>query len=738
MNYFSNSKKQYRNQTPKWTVKNKTDFSNHIRNKERKEIIVRKHKDFSELVQSFKNTVVRNISIDFNFPNTKNAYIYKRSFPIGECPMFEQKNIFYYDSNFQLFKNKSVSKFAKPNNKANLSTNQNKINNPQHNIITTIKRVKALDDSTSQEHENQNDKRRNSKTIEKDIYQLEVINQVIFNGTGENKSNMKNYRTIEGKNYTKDEKESESGEWDEIEQKIFENEKDKKNNLLNTVNVEIEKENGDKQLVIVEISKKDKHEDQFAEIVSLEKRNIVIPEFNKEDLYSYYEKDYFKDSSSRNSYDKTTYTNSTHKNIFLSNSFKNNDSLNLKKEKASEIFLNEFNSKKRLFTSIDAKKNNLEKVMNLKPFNRRITKEKEITPFEKEIYNKRKKIENKVMDIIKDTPINNNKFIGKKEEYFIRKNNPTIKEEKNNNISEIKNRRMKVYNITNEKLSKENENNRYGKNISQNKKIYRYEIKNQIENNKKNIRGENNSYDRNKNSYKNLIIERKDKIKEKETKTENKYQPIRNIYKSSYNFVEEKPKKNSIEIIQNRRIIQRNKSSGLIFQKEEKNKSQNKTLINRDGTRKELKTIETLYKSKRIYRQNNQNEYAPKIKDEIKENNYENKFRYTRYSDKNNNTQYYINEKGEREKREMERQRKLREKREQEERERKLRERKEQEGRKSREKKEREEKERKLRERQEKEKNERKLREKKEREERERKIKRKKEQEERERRRTKK
>ena len=194
MNSLSNSKKQSKIQSTKWTDKNKNYSSSNKKNKEKKEIIVSKCKDYSQLKQSFKNTLVRNISIDFNFPNTKNAYTYKRSFSIGEYPMFEQRNIFYYDSNFQLFKNKSVSKYSKPKSEANISKNQNKINNPQHNIITTIKRIKTLDDSISKETDNKNDKRRKSKTVEKEIYELEVINQVIFNGTDEEINNKKKYR----------------------------------------------------------------------------------------------------------------------------------------------------------------------------------------------------------------------------------------------------------------------------------------------------------------------------------------------------------------------------------------------------------------------------------------------------------------------------------------------------------------------------------------------------------------
>ena len=273
MNLFSNYKRQSQNLKTRWN-NNKYYSSINKKNKERKEVLVKKYKDYSELKQSFKNTLVRNISIDFRFPNTRNAYIYKRSIPIEECPMFEQRNIFYYDSNFRLFKNKSVSKLVRTSSAGNISTKQNKINNPEHNIITTIKRIKTLDDNTSQETENKNDWRK-PKQVEKEIYELEVINQVIFGGTGEDKNNNENNKAIEGKNIIKYEKEFDDGKWGEIEQRIIENEKDKKNNLLNTVNVEIEKENGDKELIIVEISKTEKPKKKFAKIRSLEERHLL-------------------------------------------------------------------------------------------------------------------------------------------------------------------------------------------------------------------------------------------------------------------------------------------------------------------------------------------------------------------------------------------------------------------------------------------------------------------------------
>ena len=92
----------------------------------------------------------------------------------------------------------------------------------------------------------------------------------------------------------------------------------------------------------------------------------------------------------------------------------------------------------------------------------------------------------------------------------------------------------------------------------------------------------------------------------------------------------------STEMIQKRKILERNKSSGVVFPKEEKYK----ILINKDETKKEPKAVKTFYKSKKIFKQNNQNEDEPKNKEEeeIKENNYENKFSSTKYFPKNKRT----------------------------------------------------------------------------------------------------
>ena len=139
MDVSSNIKKLEKNRISR-SVDNNGKFPlNYTKNEERKEIFINSYKDYSELKQFYKNSYIKNISIDFEFSNTKNIYNFKRTFPIEEYPMFEQRNIFYYDNNFQLFKNKTVSKFGKrKNNSKYKSTKQNKIY-PQHNIITTVK-----------------------------------------------------------------------------------------------------------------------------------------------------------------------------------------------------------------------------------------------------------------------------------------------------------------------------------------------------------------------------------------------------------------------------------------------------------------------------------------------------------------------------------------------------------------------------------------------------------------------
>ena len=212
-------------------------------NIDQKEFSIKNYNNYSVLKQNFLDTKLKNISINFGFPNTLNSYDYQNSFDLLENPVFEQRNYFYYDKNFKLFKNKSVSKYGdkKFNKKKilNPKLNNNRVLSPQHKIITSLKKKKC------NEEQNKNINKEN------DIYELEVINKVLYN---EDESEEKNKKTIKETISSKPEEELGS-EWGEIEQAIYEEKKDPNNNLLNSVCVEIEKVNGDRQLKYVEISK---------------------------------------------------------------------------------------------------------------------------------------------------------------------------------------------------------------------------------------------------------------------------------------------------------------------------------------------------------------------------------------------------------------------------------------------------------------------------------------------------
>ena len=193
--------KQDKSHTSEWIESDKNYLSNYKINKEKKEIFLNSSNDYSELIQSYNNTQLKNISIVFGFPNTMNSYKYKRSFQIGEYPLFEQRNTFYYDKDFQLFKNKSVSKYGEgklKNNYLSQSLPQSRIFSPQHKIITSIKKRKYLDENEPQDSKNQK-----SHSKEKDIYELEIINQVIFNENEEDGKSKKR----DGKNSSKELKE---------------------------------------------------------------------------------------------------------------------------------------------------------------------------------------------------------------------------------------------------------------------------------------------------------------------------------------------------------------------------------------------------------------------------------------------------------------------------------------------------------------------------------------------------
>ena len=67
----------------------KNTLHNSNQNKTKKEYFLNICNDYSELWQSYCNITLKNISINFGFPNTRNTYKYNNSYPLTEVPMFE-------------------------------------------------------------------------------------------------------------------------------------------------------------------------------------------------------------------------------------------------------------------------------------------------------------------------------------------------------------------------------------------------------------------------------------------------------------------------------------------------------------------------------------------------------------------------------------------------------------------------------------------------------------------------
>ena len=147
MDINNKAKSQKKSQFSEYINSNKNNFANSKVDNDTKEFTIDNFNNRSVLKEQFKNTQLKNISINFGFPNTRNSYDYqKNSFDLATKPIFEQKNYFYYDQNFQLFKNKSVSRYGDKKSKKGVNSlkksNNNRLYSPQHKIITSIKKKK--------------------------------------------------------------------------------------------------------------------------------------------------------------------------------------------------------------------------------------------------------------------------------------------------------------------------------------------------------------------------------------------------------------------------------------------------------------------------------------------------------------------------------------------------------------------------------------------------------------------
>ena len=335
MDFPPKDKQKDKSNISKW-VMDYDKNTNSNKNKDKKELMLNSRSDYSELKQKYANTQLKNISINFGFPSRK-SYRYKNSLTLTDFPMFEQRNYFYYDKDFQLFKNKSVSRYGeKNNNNTNNYIRNNRILSPQHTITTSIKKKKFIDNKVVDE------KNKTSNKDEKDIYEVEVVNQVVYD----------DIKNMGGKKFGKELE----NEWGDVEKNIYENEKNKKNNLLNSVEVEIEKENGEKDLKIVEFTKDNKPRKEPCIKIRYtieDKICLNTPEdLVTEDQGSIYDRRTMNDSAIR-SYNYKTNTDSTFNNNYSVSSVKRPD---YRKDNMSEIILRDSKSSQNLLSSSDTER----------------------------------------------------------------------------------------------------------------------------------------------------------------------------------------------------------------------------------------------------------------------------------------------------------------------------------------------------------------------------------------------
>ena len=82
MDYYSDDKQDKSHFTESMIDYDRNTMTNLNLNKGRKDIMLNSFNDYSELKQNFPNSQLKNISINFGFPNTRNTYKYRNSVPL--------------------------------------------------------------------------------------------------------------------------------------------------------------------------------------------------------------------------------------------------------------------------------------------------------------------------------------------------------------------------------------------------------------------------------------------------------------------------------------------------------------------------------------------------------------------------------------------------------------------------------------------------------------------------------
>ena len=126
-------------------------------------------------IQIIENDIDNN---EFSINNYNNLSIFKQKFKETQFTMFGQKMISIMIKLFQLFKNKSVSRYGDKKNKKGKNfiqkSNKNHLFSPQHKIITSIKKKEYLDYSA------QCELNKKQKTAKKEIDVYEDNKDIII------------------------------------------------------------------------------------------------------------------------------------------------------------------------------------------------------------------------------------------------------------------------------------------------------------------------------------------------------------------------------------------------------------------------------------------------------------------------------------------------------------------------------------------------------------------------------
>ena len=228
-----------------------------------RELLIDSFNECSDLRKSFHDSL-KNLFSNFGFSRMQDSIQFENSFNSTKYPKFGLRKSYYYDGDLKLFKNNSVSKFH-IKKKAKQQNNKNK-----------KKTINTLRKKMFPQGEEFEDFQKDSKKVktEKDLYELEIINKMIF----ENKGKETNYNVDKRKDVLTEqviESENEDTEENRTYRNYKKSERDnvQKDKILNRIFGEIEKGK----------SSKKENEEEFNEYKGISKNRRIKEKYPEKD-----------------------------------------------------------------------------------------------------------------------------------------------------------------------------------------------------------------------------------------------------------------------------------------------------------------------------------------------------------------------------------------------------------------------------------------------------------------------